>query len=129
VSERTVVITEKDGKYHVQNNGIPEFALLGILECIVFEMKSKKREETAAGPETISPGPQQSAQEPKEIIQESKTPDLRTRIGNAIKAIKSLGGDVDEVDLSNLTDAELQSELEELTTQYKRLKNSKAARK
>ena len=42
MTERTVVITERDGKYQVQNNGISELALVGILECIVFDMKSKK---------------------------------------------------------------------------------------
>lgn len=47
------------------------------------------------------------------------------RIGNAIKAIKGLGGDIEDTDLSNLTDEALQAELEELTNQYKRLKTSK----
>ncbi len=40
MNENTVIITERDGKYEIQNNGMPEFALLGILECIVFDMKS-----------------------------------------------------------------------------------------
>jgi len=42
---------------------------------------------------------------------------LRTRIGNAIKAIRSLGGEVEDIDRSNLTDEELQTELEELKNQ------------
>lgn len=40
MNEKTVVITEKDGAFQIQNNGISELALLGILECIIFDMKS-----------------------------------------------------------------------------------------
>ncbi len=49
---------------------------------------------------------------------------LRTRISTAVKAIKSLGGEADDINHGDATDKELQSELEELTNQYKRLKNS-----
>ena len=139
MSEKTVIITESDGKYRIQNNGISEFALIGILECIVFDLKTAKRDS--------SPDVKQEPAEPKEVVQkqketvqesipapelnrenvsESKTPDLRTRISNAVKAIRSLGGEAEEnVDRTNSTDEELQTELEELTNQYKRLKSSK----
>jgi hypothetical protein len=39
-----------------------------------------------------------------------------------------MGGKTEDADLSRLTDEELQSELEALTDQYKRLKNSKSAK-
>jgi len=54
---------------------------------------------------------------------------LRTRINNAVKAVKNLGREVGDVNRSDATDEDLQTELEELTNQYKRLKNSKDAGK
>ncbi len=70
----------------------------------------------------------------KETVPEAAAPksialELRTRISNAAKAIKSLGGEVANFDSDNATDSELQEELEALTEQYKRLKNSKAVNK
>ena len=59
------------------------------------------------------------------MVQSSTSTELRTRISNAVKAIKGLGGEVGDADRSLATDEELQTELEELTNQYKRLKNSK----
>jgi hypothetical protein len=56
----------------------------------------------------------------------ASVPQLRTRIGNAVKAIKGLGGEAADVDRTTATDKELRTELEDLTNQYKRLKNSKA---
>jgi hypothetical protein len=140
MSENTVVITEKDGKYHINNNGISEFALLGILECIIFEMKSVKRQKLSShqllGKE-VSTGNTQDRVEftapnsisPESTASKSNAPELRTRISNAVKAIKSLGGEVPDFNAGDATDEELQAELEALTEQYKRLKNSKAARK
>jgi hypothetical protein len=49
MSEKTVVITETDGKYRVINNGIADFALIGILECIVFDMKTTSRKLEISG--------------------------------------------------------------------------------
>ncbi len=140
MSENTVVITEKDGKYHINNNGISEFALLGILECIIFEMKSVKRQELSSqellSKEESTGNTQDAVKEtapnsisPESTASKSNAPELRTRISNAVKAIKSLGGEVPDFDAGNTTDEELQEELEALTEQYKRLKNSKAARK
>jgi hypothetical protein len=141
MDEKTVIITEKDGTYQIQNNGIPEFALLGILECIVFDMKSvSRRESSVEQKEALTkqndPNPEQNEAAQKseavqeeikrEAAQESTGPGVRTRINNAVKAITGLGGRIEDTDLSNLTDEELQSELEELTEQYKRLKSSKA---
>lgn len=147
MNEKTAVITEKDGTYQIQNNGISEFALLGILECIVFDMKSTRRNETTVE-QKESPAKQSDSNSEqsetleksqeiqqktkreaiKEAVKESAAPDIRTRISNAIKAIRALGGRIEDTDLSNLTDEELQSELEELTEQYKRLKSSKAGK-
>jgi hypothetical protein len=66
---------------------------------------------------------------PEPAAPKSSAPDLRTRIGNAITAIKSLGGEVPDFDAVNATDKELQEELAALTEQYKRLKNSKGPKK
>jgi hypothetical protein len=134
MSEKTVIITETaDGGYRIQNNGISEYALIGILECVVFDLKTAKRDASPIKTGEIvheqkelviesTPVPEPN----RENVPESKTPDLRTRISNAVKAIRSLGGEVEEnVDRTNATDKELQTELEELTNQYKRLKSSK----
>lgn len=163
MSEKTVTITERDGAYEIQNEGISEFALVGILECVLFDMKiaqSKKpivEKETAANSETntetngTAQKPEDSNAEPKKerddkpddkpdntpdeipqpkVVPPSSDPGLRTRIANAVKAIKALGGEVGEKnDLSDATDEELKTELEKLTEQYKRLKSSKSVRK
>lgn len=34
--EKTIVITESEGSYNVQNNGLSEFELIGVLECVIF---------------------------------------------------------------------------------------------
>jgi hypothetical protein len=143
MNEKTVVITEQDGIYQIQNNGISEFALLGILECIVFDMKSANRreamveEQESSGQqnninqeqiETIQKSELVKQETKSEAIQEVPAPDLRTRISNAVKAIRALGGRIEDTDLSNMNDEELQLELEELTGQYKRLKSSKASK-
>jgi hypothetical protein len=140
MSENSVVITESGGKYHIQNNGISEFALIGILECIIFDLKTVKRQEspskepppinnleTAKEPVLQSVLAESVAPEP--IAPQSNAPELRTRISNAVKAIKDLGGDVGGFDADTATNEELQEELAALTEQYKRLKNSKAAKK
>jgi hypothetical protein len=141
MNEKTVVITEKDGTFQIQNNGISEFALLGILECIIFDIKSvSRRESSVEQKEALTkqndPNPEQNEAAQKseavqeeikrEAAQESTAPGIRTRVNNAVKAIRGMGGRIEDTDLSNLTDVELQSELEELTEQYKRLKSSKA---
>lgn len=51
----------------------------------------------------------------REAAQELTASGIRTRINNAVKAIRGLGGRAEDTDLSNLTDEELQSELEQLT--------------
>jgi uncharacterized protein (UPF0305 family) len=129
MNEKNIVITEKNGKYQIQNNGISEFALLGILECIVFDMKSTRHKQPVEQVEIVQEQKEEIPERMKEIVQETKTPDLRTRISNALKAIKNLGGEVEDIDQSSSTDEELKIELENLTKQYKRLKNSKAAKK
>jgi hypothetical protein len=129
MSEKTVIITESEGKYQIQNNGMSDFALIGILESILFDLKSVSRQEAFVEQKPITSELQQSSQVSTEKTQEQNTPDLRTRISNAIKAIKGLGGEVETTDLTDLTDEELQSELNELTNQYIRLKKSKGAGK
>ena len=140
MSENTVVITESGGKYHIQNNGIPEFALIGILECIVFDLKTAKRQESPckeepsvdnseSAKESVQPPTPTESAIPELVAPQSNAPELRTRISNAIKAIKGLGGDVRDFDANAATNEQLQEELAALTEQYKRLKNSKGAKK
>ena len=150
MNEKTVVITERDGSYEIQNNGISEFALLGMLECIVFDMKSTRRNATVEQKEPPAKQNDSNSEQSetleksqkiqqetkreavkeagKEAVKESAAPDTRIRISNAIKAIRALGGTIEDTGLSNLTDEELQAELKELTGQYKRLKSSKASK-
>jgi hypothetical protein len=144
MSEKTVVITEKEGGYEIENNGISEFTLIGMLECILFDLKTagRRRASTdntvaAVAAATVTEAPVHPEQEnEKQTIKDAGkeesadknkggSPELRTRIGNAVKAIKDLGGEVGSSDLTDATDEELQTELDELTNQYKRLKNSK----
>jgi hypothetical protein len=126
MDDKTVIITEKDGQYEVENNGISEFALIGILECVLFDMKIARGKELSVKQTEIRQESRKVTEEPKKtVIQESKAPDLRTRISNAVKAIRGLGGKLEDTDLSSLTDEELQAELDELTNQYKRLKTTK----
>ncbi len=171
MSEKTVVITQpEDDKYRIENSGISEFALIGILECIVFDLKTAaaRRKAGITGTSRIEKGTASNSEKKpvaelihppvaavhkeqtkdEEIILKteaitsepkregnplppptSNTPDLRTRIGNAVKAIQGLGGAAEQTDLSKLTDDDLQAELEELTYQYKRLKSSKGQKK
>lgn len=142
MSEKTVVITEKEGRYEIENNGISEFTLIGMLECILFDLKTAGRRAStdntvAAVIATVTEAPVHPEQEnEKQTIKDAGkeesadknkggSPELRTRIGNAVKAIKDLGGEVGSSDLTDATDEDLQTELDELTNQYKRLKNSK----
>lgn len=136
MDKKTVVITEKDGNYDIRNDGISEFALLGILECIVFDMKTAGRKalpepENSSGEQKETFREQKKdVQEPdKKVVRKSNVADVRTRIGNAVKAIRSLGGEVKDLDRSDSTEEELQAELEELTNQYKRLKSPPEASK
>jgi hypothetical protein len=126
MEDKTVVITERDGQYEVENNGISEFALIGILECILFDMKTIRRKDLPVTQDKTTQESKQITEEPKKAgVKESKAPELRTRITNAVKAIRELGGRLEDTDLSNLTDEEMQTELDQLTNQYKRLKNTK----
>ncbi len=126
MDDKTVVITEKDGQYEVENNGISEFALIGILECILFDIKTARSKELSVKQTEIRQESREVTEEPKKaVVQESKAPELRTRISNAVKAIRGLGATLEDTDLSSLTDEELQAELDELTNQYKRLKTTK----
>lgn len=133
MSNNTVVITETNGKYQLQNGGMSEFALIGILECILFDLKKAGRGEFSdESKETVAERPETTAPPnriEKEAARISNAPELRTRIGNAVKAVQSLGGEAAESDLSNATGEELQAELESLTNQYKRLKSSRAESK
>ena len=43
MSEKTVTISEWDEAYEIQNDGISEFALIGILECVLFDMKTARQ--------------------------------------------------------------------------------------
>src|SRR4051812_29177436 len=113
MNEKTITITEKEGKYSLENNGISDFTLIGILECLLFDLKSADRRAQ------IPPIQRETVQEAvdfttfetlgteitdlkvipetksEEIIQIQKesAPDIRTRIKKAIEAIRGLGGE------------------------------------
>lgn len=130
-----IIITESDGTYELESDGVSDFALIGILECVLFDLKTKRalsKESPAQIPTTQMAAPiEEPAVEKLKIdvpkIEDIKTqatvvPDIRTRISNAMKAIRSLGGQTESIDLDYATEEDLQSELEALTEQYKRLK-------
>ncbi len=131
MSESTVIITEKDGSYQIQNNGMSDFALIGVLESIVFDLKKvNRRAEPVAENQSeikaavIKEEPEKDDVKEKPVAEPTNLTELRTRIGNAVKAIENLGGEVTDFDANAATEQELQEELEALTDQYKRLKNS-----
>lgn len=127
-----ITITESNGHYEIESGGVSDFALIGILECALFDLKNNRASSSAQSkiPQTATPIDEPAVEKlqidvPK--IEEIKTqativPDVRTRIAKAMKAIKALGGQVESIDLDNATEEDLQTELEALTEQYKRLK-------
>lgn len=130
-----IIITESDGTYELESDGVSDFTLIGILECVLFDLKNKrtasKEVSTPSTPVQTAAPIEESAVEKLKIdvpkIEDIKTPatvvpDIRTRISNAMKAIRSLGGQTESIDLDNATEDDLQTELEALTEQYKRLK-------
>lgn len=132
MSESTVVITEKDGSYQIQNNGMSDFVLIGVLESIVFDLKKVNRRadavadnDTQVKEENIKEETAKAAVKEKPVSESTDLTELRSRIGNALKAIKTLGGEVTDFNVDAATEEELQAELEALTDQYKRLKKSK----
>lgn len=147
MSEKTITIKIKDGVYRIQNSELSHFELLGLLECVAFDLKTAGRGEKAIAGETAAADPKPETTEERsekaskteaeppagetarEQNPEQGAPDVKTRIGNAVKAIRSLGGEVSEFDLDAATDEELQAELEELKNQYKRLKSSQKPKK
>lgn len=133
-----ITITESNGTYELENDGISDFALIGVLECVLHDLKNNRvpSQENSVKTE-IKPVEEPAAPITEPVVEEMKVevpklediktqatvvPDIRTRITNAIKAIRSLGGQIEEIDLDKSTEEELQTELEALTEQYKRLK-------
>lgn len=142
MSRNKITIIENNGTFEIEKENLSDFALIGILECVLFDLKSvrRNREQVSAGTislvETVEEAAEteKSAEKARETLPAppqntpeiaANTPDLRTRIGNAVKAVRNLGGKVEDIDLSGFSEEELQNELEELTAQYKRLKISK----
>lgn len=142
MSRNKITIIENDGTFDIEKENLSDFALIGILECVLFDLKAARNKKESSFAEVVSPvetveetpKPEKSAEKQSETVttppqpnQETaaNTPDIRIRIGNAVKAIRNLGGKVEDVDLSDFSEEELHSELEELTAQYKRLKISK----
>ncbi|HRH41329.1 MAG TPA: hypothetical protein PKY82_06755 [Pyrinomonadaceae bacterium] len=146
-----IVITVEGDQYKIEKNGISDFALIGVLECLVSDLKSNRQKfevltlpkeipvEEKTGVSVEAPLNERTILETSaeinetigEVSQEetSQTNEIRNRIKNARKAIRELDGEVEETDLYNLTDEELQVEFEELTAQYKRLKSSQVTAK
>lgn len=147
MKDKKIIITERDGLYSLENNGLSDFALIGILECILLDLKFAHRraeiptlQKAAVEAETPPPEntlietpPVESLPEPQseEInpIPKEFPPDIRDRIKKATAAIRGLGGEVENLDLSKMSDEELRTEFDELTNQYKRLKTSQSNKK
>lgn len=130
-----ITITESNGQYKIENGGVSDFALIGLLECVLFDLKNSRTASKESQPQipteqTAAPVEEPAVEKlPIDVpkIEDIKTPatvvpDVRTRIANATKAIRALGGQVESIDLDSATEEDLQTELEELTEQYKRLK-------
>lgn len=137
MSERTIVVTEANGSYKLESSGISKFEMIGILECLLFDAKTaaraeaveQQKEPAAENKAAAENGAKETAPEAKKNAPpEPGVNELRTRISNAVKAIRGLGGKVEDADLNELSEDELQTELSELTEQYKRLKSSKGAK-
>lgn len=155
-----IVISVDGNKYKVEKNGISDFALIGVLECVLADMKAARRQqEGQSAPKALSAPPADSpvndppvnlaaepsapesgefSARPSNAVEEgiavqsetsAATPDIRARILKAREAIRELKGEVDNSDLSKMSAEELQAEFDELSAQYRRLKNSKSAKK
>lgn len=82
----------------------------------MFDTKTVKRQELLIKEDSLD-NPKNVV---KETVPEAAAPkfialELRIRVSNAAKAIKSLGGEVTDFDAGSATDSELQEELEALT--------------
>lgn len=151
MGRNVIVITVEGNQYKIEKNGISDFALIGVLECLVSDLKSNRQKfevltlpkeipveektgisvEAPLNERTILESSAEINETIGEVSQEetSQANEIRNRIKNARKAIRELDGEVEETDLYNLTDEELQVEFEELTAQYKRLKSSQVTAK
>jgi len=76
-----------EGIYRVQNDGLSEFELIGILECLVFEMKSARRQtlpdkktDAAAVAATVS---QEITGQPEEAPQETSKETVQSPASSA----------------------------------------------
>jgi hypothetical protein len=137
-----IVVTVDGNQYKIEKNGISDFALIGVLECILTDLKAvRRRSEGAPAPKEGTAG--RKVNLPKEnplvepvvessktemgvdqetsdlsktdnpvVSHETSTPDLRSRITKAREAIRGLNGEVQELDLSKMSDEELQLEFE-----------------
>ena len=154
MAENKIVITVDGNQYQIEINGISDFAVIGVLECILSDLKGINRKmdnvvvnntseitieplptenvtapviEKAGANEPITP---EIPNSPKPAEQPQPKPgDIKSRILKAREAIRGLKGKVDDLDLDKMTDEELQIEFDELTAQYKRLVNSQPKKK
>ena len=154
MGSNVIVITVDGNKYKIEKNGISDFALIGVMECILTELKGTERKmenlpivttfekknesfqaETPVAPENEKTEPTEAvksepAKEAKHDEQiQSKPGDIKSRILKAREAIRGLKGKVDDLDLEKMNDEELHIEFDELTAQYKRLVNSQPRKK
>ena len=158
MGRNVIVITVEGNQYRVEKNGISDFALIGVLECLISDLKSNRRNlELNPAPKEVSVEEKSESSAEKAIVESpvreeeailetsvdlndqkgeisqkqeiTQTNEIKNRITNARKAIRDLNGEVEETDLIGMTDEELQLEFDELTAQYKRLKNSQGAAK
>jgi len=160
MAANVIVVTVDGNIYKIEKNGISDFALIGVLECILVDLKSVNRQGESSqiakevsteefekpvdenpvssemselsGPKTeteLKTSEVPDIESTTATATEIPTPDIKNRILNARATIRGLKGEVEESDLSIMTDDELQEEFEALTAQYKRLKNSQVMKK
>src|SRR5690349_11124476 len=119
-----IIITVEGNQYRVEKNGVSDFALIGVLECLIADLKSNRRnfESNPAPSETQVVVKSESSAEKAiveipvkeeavletsfglndqkgEISQKQKTTqtnEIKNRITNARKAIRDLNGEVEE---------------------------------
>lgn len=137
-----IIIFENNGTFEIERENLTDFSVIGILECVLFDLKFARtaKAEFSARPVPLNETVEKNSQNDESLgknredssdsfrnAQENvvQNLDLKTRIGNAVKAIRGLGGNIEETDLTTFTEDELRTELEELTAQYKRLKISR----
>lgn len=107
-----------DNNYQLQTDA-SDLETINVLESVLFDLKAKNRLQQGKG------ATEENAKATLPEPQVSPRAQLVTRIAKAVDAIRELGGEAEMPNVAKMTDAELQSDFDELSNQWRRLKNSK----